>query len=239
MKCFIALVASLVLLAHAASAQQNWAVTTFTAEPQDVGKIIAATDKLMSAPGTQGFTGTVSLMASVLDGNDPATHSFISVFNSMADREAWFAKMTADPAWDAFLATFGPLSDPGSTSRMNTVRSWGPVSDADVVWRLHVFDVSDAAAFTSALDTLMKSPTGQKSPAQVHLSAVDAAGATSITHVISVGYESETEADAWTREITATQDWASYQKASAPAGEFGGTFVIRTLKTWGSLPASE
>jgi hypothetical protein len=232
------LAGGLLLLAHAAGAGQNWQVSSFATEPQNVPKVVAATDKLMAALGKE-FNGSVSLMQAVLDGADPATHSYISVFNSMAEREAWFQKMQADPAWDAFLSTFAPLSDPVSTSRMNTLKSWGPESDADVVWRLHVFDVSDPMAFTKALDTLMASSTGQKGPAQVYLSEVDAAGVTDFTHVISVGYESEAEAEAWIAELRGTEDWTAYIEASQKAGEFGGTFVIRTLKTWGTLPESE
>lgn len=233
------LASGLLLLASTASAGPNWQVTTFATEPQNVSKVVAATDKLLASPAGSELTGSVSLMQAVLDGADPATHSYISVFNSMGEREAWFQKLLADPAWDAFLAVFGPLADPVSTSRMNTLKSWGPESEADVVWRLHVFDVSDPVAFTKALDTLMASPTGQKGPAQVHLSDVDAAGVTDFTHVISVGYESETEAAAWIEELQGTQDWAAYLEASATAAEFGGTFVIRTLKTWGTLPATE
>jgi hypothetical protein len=233
------LAGGLLLLAHAAGAGQNWQVTSFATDPQNVSKLVAATDKLLASPAGKELTGSVSLMQAVLDGADPATHSYISVFNSMAEREAWFQKMQADPAWNEFLATFAPLTDPASTSRMNTLKSWGPESDADVVWRLHVFDVSDPMAFTKALDTLMASPTGQKGPAQVYLSGVDAAGVTDFTHVISVGYESEAEAEAWIEEISGTEDWAAYLEASGKAAEFGGTFVIRTLKTWGTLPESE
>lgn len=233
------LASGLLLLAQAASAGPNWQVTTFATEPQDVAKVVAATDTLMASLTGQGFTGSLALTQAVIDGADPATHSFISVFNSMAEREAWFQKMVADPAWDEFLTAFAPLTDPVSTSRMNTLKSWGPQSEADVVWRQHVFDVSDPAAFTKALDTLMASATGQKGPAQVHLSAVDAAGVTDITHVISVGYESEAEAEAWIAELSGTTDWAAYLEASATAAEFGGTFVTRTIKTWGALPASE
>lgn len=222
-----------------ANAGPNWAVTTFATEPQNVSKVVAATDKLMAALGGQPLKGTVSLMASVVDGSDPATNSYISVFNSIADREAWFAKMQADPAWDAFLQTYGPLTEAGSTSRMNTLQSWGPQSEKDVVWRLHVFTVGDPVAFTKALDTLMTSATGKKGPAQVHLSSIAAAGITPFTHIISVGYESEAEAETWIEEIRGTKDWVAYSEASAKASDFGGTFVVRTLKTWGSLPPTE
>lgn len=233
------LTSGLLLLAQAAGAGPNWQVTSFATEPQNVPNVVTATDKLMASMAGQGFTGRLALTQAVIDGADPATHSYISVFDSMAEREAWFQKMVADPAWNEFLAAFTPIGDPVSTSRMNTLKSWGPESEADVVWRQHIFDVSDPAAFTNALDTLMASPTGQKGPAQVHLSAVDAAGVTNFTHVISVGYESEAEAETWIDELRATTDWAAYLEASAKAAEFGGTFVTRTIKTWGPPPSSE
>ena len=84
----------------------------------------------------------------------------------------------------------------------------------------------------AAIDTLLASDTGKKFPGQVHLSAVAAAGITSATHLISVGYESEAEAEVWNETMIPTKDWATYQKASEKNSTLSGAFMIRAIKTW-------
>ena len=64
--------------------------------------------------------------------------------------------------------------------------------------------------------------------------AVAAAGMSPVTHIISVGFESEAEAEKWNDSMIQTKDWASYQKESEEASSFGGAFLIRTIKTWGN-----
>ena len=231
-----AILAAGLLLGHVASAAPNWQVTSFSMEPQNLAKVLAATDALMSSPSGQMIPGTVSLMVNVIDGSDPSTHSFISSFDSMAAREAFFEKLQADDAWGEFLGAFNPLSDPVAVSRMTILKSWGEESDNDVVWQIHAFTVSDDAAFPAALDAFLGSDTGKGFPGQVHLSAVAAAGMTNVTHLISVGFESEAEAESWGDGMATSSDWAAYLEASGKASEFRGTYIIRTLKTWGTAP---
>ena len=94
MKHFAILAAAL-LFGQSALAGPNWQVTTFTMEPQHLSDFQAATEKLMSSPAGKELTGSVSLMVQTIDGSDPATHSFITSFNSLAAREAWFQKLQA------------------------------------------------------------------------------------------------------------------------------------------------
>lgn len=233
----LSLIATGLLVGQVAAAAPNWQVTSFSIDPQDLGRVLAAADAMLGSPAAKDMPGTVSLMANLIDGNDPATHSFISAFDSLAEREAFFQKLQADPAWGRFLAAFGPLSEPGSTSRMTFLNSWGEESVEDVVWEIHAFSVSDASGFTAAIDALMASETGKGFPGRVHLSGVSAAGMTSVSHLVSVGFQSEAEAEAWNDRMLATQDWADYVQASEKVSEFRGTWLIRTVKTWGATGA--
>lgn len=67
-----------------------------------------------------------------------------------------------------------------------------------------------------------------------YLSAVVAGGMSPVTHVISVGYDSEAEMDAWLEVRNASDDWAAYVAASEPLGEYLGASLFRDLKSWGS-----
>ena len=59
------------------------------------------------------------------------------------------------------------------------------------------------------------------------------AGITPVTHLISVGFESEAEAETWNGVIAPSADWAAYLEASRKAASIEGGFYIRTIKTWG------
>ncbi len=144
--------------------------------------------------------------------------------------------MQGDSAWRIFQAEMGRLSRPSSAVLYRTVKSWGDIVDTDQVWMGFSFRVNDPQAFVAALDKLMASPTGKKFPGQAYLSAVVAGGATPVTHLISVGYESEAEMETWRAKLEASDDWAAYLGESRKAAELQGAALGRTLKSWG--PAS-
>jgi hypothetical protein len=183
---FVAAAAALFLAAQGATAA-SWSVISFTTTPQNAPKILAAGDKLMMSEAGKTFQGRLVLSQNVADGNNPATHAWVPVYKSAADREAFVQKLQADPAWDEFIATVQALSDPGGTTLYRTLKSWGDIVDADTVWMTHALSVSDPAAFLAALETFRASPTGQKFDGQVHVSAVVAGGMTPVTHIGSLG----------------------------------------------------
>ena len=74
---------------------------------------------------------------------------------------------------------------------------------------------------------------GQATGNQVYLSRVAAAGFAPATHVISVGFASEAHAEAASAALYASDAWAAYMEATADVANLGGTFIIRTVATWG------
>ncbi len=233
MKRIALLVAGLLLVSSAATAGPNWQTLSISISLTDVPKVVAALDKLISTSGDD-LTGTVSLMANVVGGNSPASHTIISSFDSRAAREAWFQNLLPSAAWAEYGKATEGLVERHATSRMDFMKSWGDESDKDVLWEIYAFKVIDAAVFTSAIDRLLASDTGKKFPGQVHLSAVAFAGDWPATHLISVGFESEAESESWGERMVASKDWASYQKRSNRVSTFAGAFMIRSIKTWGS-----
>jgi hypothetical protein len=222
----------LFLAAQTATAA-SWSVISFTTTPQNAPKVLAAGDKLMMSEAGKTFPGQLVLSQNVADGNNPATHAWVPIYKSAADREGFVQQLQADPAWDEFLATIQQLSQPGGTTMYRTVKSWGEIVDTDTVWMTHALSVSDAAALVAALDTFRASPAGQKFTGQVHVSAVVAGGMTPVTHIISVGYASEAEMEAWADTRSASADWAAYLKAVRPVSEYLGGSLGRNLKVWG------
>jgi len=223
----------LFLFSQTATAQPTFSVISFSTTPPNLPAVQSATDTLLGSAAGKEFPGKLLLQAAVADGSNPATHSFIPLYKTAAEREAFIRKLEADPAWKTFLAEITKLTQPVSTVLYRTLKSWGEVVDTDHVWAGHAFKVNDAPAFLAAIDKFLASPTGKKFPGQVHLSVVVAGGLTPVTHVVAVGYASEAEMEAWSAVRDASADWATLQKESRKAAEYLGTSLSRDLKSWG------
>lgn len=236
MRVFGLTVLAVLLWSQAAAALPSWSSIGFRATPQDAPKILAAADKLMNSPIGKEFPGRLLLQVHVADGTNPATHSFVPIYKSSAEREAFAQKMQADPAWADFLATMTQASEPVSQVLYRTLKSWGDVADTDGVWVSFAFTVRDPAGFVAAIDKFMASATGKKFPGQVHLSGIVAGGLSPVTHTVSVGYASEAEMEAWADSLLGNADWAAYLEVSRGLADMLGANLVRDLKAWG--PAS-
>jgi hypothetical protein len=228
-----ALIGSL-LASQTAGAEPVWSTISFTTTPSNAPQVLAAADALMSSEIGKTFPGKLLLQANVADGANPATHTFVPIYKTAAEREAFVKSLQANAAWTTFQSALEKTTQPGGTVLNEVLKHWGDVNDTDRVWMVYSFDVSDPAAFVAALDTFLASATGKKSPGQVYLSAVVAGGISPVSHVISVGYDSEAEMAAWHAVRNASADWTAYQKASAATAEFLGASLARDLKTWGT-----
>ncbi len=239
MKRIVFAAIGLLLYTQAAAAAPSWAVISFAATPQNAPKVLAAADKLMSSEAGKEFPGKLLLQVHVADGANPATHSFVPIYKTAAEREAFVQKLQADPAWNGFMDSMTQLTQPVSQVLHRTMMSWGDIVDTDHVWASYAFDVDDPAAFGAALDKFMMSETGKKFPGQVYLSSVVAGGITPVTHIISVGWASEAEMDAWADVIATSADWTAYINAANAAGEFLGGNLVRDIKSWGPATLKE
>ncbi|MBW2695751.1 MAG: hypothetical protein JRE70_04715 [Deltaproteobacteria bacterium] len=223
----------LFLSSQIAAAAPSWAQISFTTTSGDAPKILAAAEALMSSDVGKEFPGKLLLQILTADGDNPATHMFVPIYKSAAEREGYVQKLQADPAWTGFTAVMGAASQPVSTVLYRNVGSWGDINETDHVWAAHAFAVDDPAAFQTAIEKYLDSKTGKKFPGQVYLSAVVAGGISPVSHVISVGYASEAEMDAWIEDRNGTKDWANYQDDVEGNAEFLGTSLARDVKSWG------
>jgi hypothetical protein len=214
-------------------------VFSLATTPDNAQEVIAAADKLMSSSVGKEFPGRLLLQVSLANGADPTTHSFIPLYKSAAEQEAFVEKLQEDIAWKEFRTTLTELAKPVAQIRYRTLKSWGEVNDTDSVWVGYAFNVSDREEFLAALDTLMTSETGKKGPAQVHLSDVVAGGITPVNQVISVGYASQAEMEAWSDSLRGNADWTAYLDAASESGEYLGAILSRTVKVWGTASLAD
>jgi len=225
----------LLFLGQAAAASPTWSAIGFTTTPENAPKVIKATDKLMDSEIMKEFPGLLLLQVHVADGDNPATHSFVPLYKSAADREALAQKLMGDDAWKDFQERMTELTEPVSNVMYVTLKSWGEIVDTDHVWMVYPFAVSDPPALLAALEKFMASKTGKKFPGQVHLEGIIAGGMSPVTHSIGVGYASEAEMETWRDSLAGNADWAAYLKASRASAQLLGASMIRDIKSWGSL----
>jgi hypothetical protein len=230
---WIAFVATALLVIAQGAGAASWSAFGFSTTPQNLPQVQAAGDSLMTSEVGKKFPGRLILQANIADGDNRASNAWVPIYKSAAEREAWVQELQADPAWAAFQKTIAGLAEPVSSSMYRTVRSWGDIADTDTVWMTHSVNVSDPAAYLAALEKFRASPTGQKFEGQVHLSAVVAAGLSPVSHVISVGYASEAEIEAWADMRIGSADWAAFLNATQPISDYLGGSMSRNLKTWG------
>jgi len=227
-------VAAVALFASQASfAGPGYSATGFTTTGANAPQVLAAYEKLNAAPLMKESKSRAMLLANVVDGANPATHTFVVSFPSMAESESFAQRLYADPAWTEFVSALSQLGTVAETMRFSTLRSWGEISDADVVWDQNAFHVTNPAAFAATLERFMVTPTGKAFPGQVHLVAVSAAGITSATHGIVVGWASQAEAEAWGDKNANNGEWLAYLAESALSSEFLGNSISRTLAAHG------
>lgn len=144
-------------------------------------------------------------------------------------------KMAAE--WAKLMQVFADNVTPVQTTRGSFVKNWGEVDPADSVWMHHMVTASDAAAVVAAFDRWMNSPTGKKSPAQVDLSSVVAGGMGSPSHVVSIGYASQAEAEKCQDSLAGNQDYQTFLAAVQQVAEYHGANLAIRVKTWGNPPA--
>jgi hypothetical protein len=232
-----------ILLAGLCSAQAHaapgWDVTSFATSAQNAPKIVAAMDRWMGGAGAD-YPGQVTLYANEADGNDPATHTIIVTYPSMAASEGYAAGVAGDEkksaAWGELMATFVANASPGQTMRGAFVRNWGEVDPADSVWMHHMITARDAPAVVAALNRWMNSPTGKKAPGQVHLSRVVAGGIGAPSHVLSVGYASMAELETWQDSLAGNEDYAAFLEEASAASVYHGANMAVRVKAWGASP---
>lgn len=222
-----------IVVAPLAAAAPGSQLITFNVAPGNAPKLVAAFDQYYASSAGQKFKGRATLSAHVADGADPATHSLLLQFHSQAEQETYTKAVTDDPARKQLLDTIAGLGTMVYTGRSRAIRSWGEVSDSDTVWTTIVLTVSDPAGFNAALDAWLASPGGKKFPGQGHLSAITAGGAGTATHVVSLGYASMAEMEAYQDSLVGNPEYAAMQAAMGKASMRVGTYLGQDVKSWG------
>lgn len=227
---------------NSAYAGPGWDVTSFATSPSNAPKLVAAIDEWMTAGGNE-YPGQVTLYANEADGSDPATHTIIATFPSAAAAEAYGQKVQSNEkmaaAWARLMEVFSQNTTLAQTTRGSFVRSWGDIDPADSVWMHHMISTAQAPSVVAAMERWMNSPTGKKSPAQVHLSSVVAGGMGAPSHIVSIGYASQAEAEQWQDSLAGNKDYQAFLAEVREVSEYLGANLAIRVKAWGDSPIAQ
>jgi hypothetical protein len=91
----------------------------------------------------------------------------------------------------------------------------------------------NAAKVVAAFNKMMSSPLGEQFKGRLLLQAHVADGDNPATHLISVGYASMAEMEAYGDMVRNTEDWAKFMAALAPVSKHLGASILRDIKAWG------
>jgi hypothetical protein len=227
------------LLAVTAHAGPGWHVNSFSVAPLDAPKVVAAIDEWFAASG-KDYPGQVTLLFNEADGIDPATHTILQTYPSMAANEQFSQSLQADEKmaadWAKLLGAMSGIATPVQRAKGAFLRNWGDVDPNDTVWMHHFITTDDAPAVVAAIDRWMNSPTGKKAPGQMHLSGAVAGGLGSATHIVSIGYASQAEAEQWQDSLAGNSDFEAFMATMQGLTEYHGANLLIELKSWGNPP---
>lgn len=233
-RMLVGLAAGASLLAASAAADPPIHLNAFALKPGGTeAQEVAAADALMASAVGKTAPGRVTLYRTIAAGSDPATHSYAIVNRSVAEAEAFDARLDADPAWATYASAFFSNATPTGSTRLRNVRSWGDVNDTDAVWTVTLLRIEDSQKFLAARARFEASPTAKKYSGQWHLNAIVAGGVSEVTHQVAQGFASEAEADAWSAIQRDSADWQAYVAELEDVSEVVGFTMHRVVKAWG------
>jgi hypothetical protein len=209
------------------------------ANQADGAKVVAALGAWMEGYGSKSSSRVV-VHAHVADGSNPATHTILAISPSVAAMEAFNQQVTDSEEgmaeWQAFLSKVQPISKVTTTGRTSLIKSWGKIDDDDTVWLVHAMSTNDGASVVRAMDAWMASPTGKKFPGEAHLMGTVAGSPA--THLMALGYESQTEMEEWGAVAGPSGDLARLMNSIRVLTEYHGASLSVTAAAFGKSAKS-
>lgn len=218
-------------------AAPGYQVTSFMVNPGEQANFTAGLAEWMKSDSGKKYKGRVYLQAHNSDGANPATHSIVGVYPSLAESESFGNMVTSNPkaleSWMTMVTKLTPISTITSTARFVHMAGWGDLSDKDRVWMQHSFSTKDAPSLYYALDAWMKSDAGKGFPGQMHLAQTLAAGIGAGSHVISIGYESMAEMEKWNATLSGSASFIRLFHTFSVINEYHGASMVVDVNAWG------
>jgi hypothetical protein len=220
-----------------ASAGPGYEVTSFAVDSMQEPVVVEALKEYAESNTGEDYNGTIILQRHDNDGANPATHSIVALYPSMAVSEAYGKMIQGDKAalgaWMKMVGKISAVSTMTYTSRFARIGSWGTMDDKDSVWLSYSITAKDAASVYRAIDGWMKSDMGKQFPGQLHLAGVVAAGIGGGTHTVVVGYESMAEMESWAAKASSSAGFLQLLHTLSVVSEIHGINLATDIARFG------
>lgn len=232
----------MILAAFCCVALNAWAapgyeITSFAIQPMQGPAFTAAMEEWMASDAAKKYKGRVYLQSHDNDGANPATHSIVAVYPSMAEQEAystWVGENEeALASWMTLIEKTSAISTVTSTARLTRVASWGDISDKDRVWIQHSLTTRDGATLYRTLDAWMNSEAAKNFPGQMHLGQVIAAGIGAGSHGVVIGFESFAEMESWNEAVGGSAGLTQLFHTFSVINDYHGASLVVDVNAWG------
>lgn len=189
--------------------------------------VVAAITQFNASSTGQNFPGNVLLNEMIADGDSGVSHT-VNVFYASA---AGMDQTMGAPSMDGmrFLSTMRASADPKGAAIFTMDRGRGLASDAGTVTQLFLMEVTDAAAFNKALDTLWGSKAMKEFPGGVFQGTFFANGDDPATHWVSFVAEDMATLTAGMDTFFASSAMGAYLKDAGDFRKVTRTSLQRTL----------
>ena len=226
---------ALMLAASGAQAGQVWNTLEFKVQPGQAGAVAKAVGDFQKTEVAQDRTATVTFYRILFNGVSPATHSITVLWPSRMENETSSAKMNASSEFQGTMASIYSAAEEVYNSSNQTLKGWGTVTNKDTLWTSILLNVTDPGKLLEAMDALMASEDFKEFPGQVWLSEIAFGNAVEggvATHIITVGYQSQAEMEAWGDKSAKSVAWMQFYRASESVSTTINRTLVQEVQSW-------
>jgi len=203
--------------------------------PEAAANVIAATDELMASDfAKENFKGSLHLNAYIANGDNEATHFFAVLQPSLTEHTNWMTASQQSLEGQKFFKSLRENSTNTSEQLNSFVQTYGNPSNKDIYWIIHEFNAapSDVSKVVKAFARVDEETRGEF-PGQFGLSAV-AFGADETTHLLTIGFESIAELEAWEDQIPTNQAVLRFQRTMDSIVKWTGSRLLFNARIYDS-----
>ncbi|MGI9262581.1 MAG: hypothetical protein ACR2QR_11125 [Woeseiaceae bacterium] len=216
-------VVSLLTFCGASAHAQVEQVTTLRVT--DPGGMIATIDQYQMADETRATS--VSLLAHIHDGVDPATHTVVAIYDDLDALESALESRPGSAAWATLLRSASGISTATSSALAIQKRTWGDNAWEEGGYLAAVLvNVANSASWLDAMDAWNRS-NKVRNPGMVRVVKLRGAPA---NHAVLIAGSDYADVINFMESVEASDEFATLQGA-AEAQVVGSTYY-RVAKVW-------
>jgi hypothetical protein len=227
------------LTVTASYAQSVWVDYQWSVAPAQEKRFVSAVSDFMSSETFEAFPGKILFNASVVNGDNPATHSFAVIYPSVEAMETNNANLVGNKDWNQFRASLDSAGDSVGETLYMHVAGFGPQDDDQRSWVGQVLQVRNPANYVRDLGSMMQTDTMKAVPGSIDIWQVVAGGVPGATHVAVFGYKSFTAGTNFLSSSAQNPEFVSGMMALGKSRTILGSLWTQTAAEFGPMSMAD